>query len=52
LVVPAYGGGNWVPVGVNVAILIAAFIYYYIVRWYRTKQGVNIDLAFKQIPPE
>jgi len=33
-------------------IMAAGFLYYWLVRWYRKKQGINIDLAFKELPPE
>jgi hypothetical protein len=34
-----------------VAYLIGPAIFF-ISRYFRKKQGVNIDLVFKQIPPE
>jgi len=33
-------------------IAATGFAYYWIVRWYRKRQGINIDLAFKELPPE
>ena len=33
-------------------IALVGFVYYWIIRWYRKNQGINIDLAFKELPPE
>ena len=33
-------------------IAATGFAYYWIVRWYRKRQGINIDLAFEELPPE
>jgi len=34
-------------------VYVVLLVYYYAIRWYRQKyQGINIDLAFKEIPPE
>jgi len=52
LTTPAYGLVN-VP---SYVFLAASFLLwipiYYGFRWYRAKQGINVDLAFKEIPPE
>jgi amino acid transporter len=34
------------------AIFSSGFLLYWIARWYRKRQGINIDLAFKGLPPE
>jgi len=34
------------------AIALAGFLYYWVIRWYRRRQGINIDLAFRELPPE
>jgi amino acid transporter len=52
LVVPAYGGGNPIPLAVNLLILAGCFVYYFAIHSYRKKQGIETDLAFKQLPPE
>jgi amino acid transporter len=40
----------------NIIFLIAVFLFgavlYYAARFYRKRQGIDIDMAFKQIPPE
>ncbi len=33
-------------------ILIGGIVYYYIARAIRARQGINLDYAFKEIPPE
>jgi amino acid transporter len=33
-------------------IFFAGFGLYWVARWYRKTQGINIDLAFKELPPE
>jgi amino acid transporter len=35
-----------------VGIFIAAFILYWIIRAYRSRQGIDIDAVFKELPPE
>jgi APA family basic amino acid/polyamine antiporter len=40
----------------NIAFLIGVFLFglvvYYSAKFYRKRQGIDIDLAFRQIPPE
>ena len=33
-------------------VLISGVIIYYVARGYRLRQGVNLDLAFQELPPE
>ncbi len=33
-------------------LFIAAIIFYFAVRWYRSKGGMPYDMTFKEIPPE
>jgi amino acid transporter len=33
-------------------LIIAMFVLYWIIRAYRARQGIDIDLAFKEMPPE
>jgi uncharacterized membrane protein len=41
---------------INIAFLILVFLFgfvlYYAAKSYRKRQGIDIDLAYKQIPPE
>jgi amino acid transporter len=51
--VPGLGLQNPISVGIILAVYVVLLVYYYAIRWYRQKyQGINIDLAFKEIPPE
>jgi amino acid transporter len=51
--VPGLGLQNPTSVGIVFVVYIVLLAYYYITRWYRKKyQGIDIDLAFKQVPPE
>jgi amino acid transporter len=36
----------------TVAMPVGCIVYYYIARAYRMRQGLNLDLVFKMIPPE
>ncbi|MCU0851730.1 MAG: APC family permease [Thermoplasmata archaeon] len=33
-------------------IMFAGFAYYWAIRWHRKRQGIDVDLAFKELPPE
>jgi hypothetical protein len=37
---------------VNVAVFLSGFVFYGIVKLVRSRQGVNVGLAFAEIPPE
>jgi len=51
-----WSDGTWgikhVSLYMTAAIFFGGFFLYWIARWYRRKQGINIDLAFKELPPE
>jgi hypothetical protein len=36
---------------VALTIIIACFAIYYIGKWYHKKQGLDTELAFREIPP-
>jgi amino acid transporter len=38
--------------GVEVGTIVVFFLLFFIIRAYRKSQGLNLDLAFKEIPPE
>lgn len=49
---PAMGGLNvyWTPI--YFGIMILAVLWYYYWRWKRAKEGIDVALAFKELPPE
>lgn len=52
--VTAPGLGAWhVPsIAITSVILAGSVVYFFIIRSYRKKQGIDIDLAFEELPPE
>jgi amino acid transporter len=50
--IPALGLLNPIPMAVVIGIYVVLAIYYYINKFYRKRMGIEIDLAFKEIPPE
>jgi amino acid transporter len=42
----------WKPIVAVLGIAVAGITYYYVARAIQQSRGVNIDLAFKSIPPE
>lgn len=51
--VPALGLQNPTSVGIVLAVYVVLLVYYYLTRWYRKRyQGIDIDLAFKEVPPD
>ncbi len=49
--IPELGMASPVSMGFMLALFIGGIILYYIVRAYRKSQGIDIDLAYKEIPP-
>lgn len=52
MAVPELGAAvpaSWATVG---TVFIACFIVYWLSKWTRKKQGIDLELAFKEIPPE
>ena len=54
LTVSDYGGisGDPAVIALNIGLVLGCAIYYFLARWYRKSKGINVDLAFKAIPPE
>jgi len=52
LAYPAIWGGNTLAYGFIVGTAIVGAIIYGISKVYHSRKGINISLAFKQIPPE
>ena len=52
LVVPELGAAvpaSWATIA---GVFLACFLFYFISRWYRKQQGIDLDLAFKEVPPQ
>ena len=49
--IPELGLASPLSMGFMAALFVAGIVLYYIVRWYRARQGIDIDLAYKEIPP-
>jgi len=52
LVNPSYYGITYLVVLFDVVCFIIPLIIYYVAKAYRMRQGMNIDLLWKEIPPE
>jgi len=51
LTVPAFGIVSVPSLTIIMGVYIGFIIWYYAARWYRSRQGIDIDLAYKTIPP-
>lgn len=49
---PGLGALYYPSLAVIVAIYVFGIAYFYAMRAYRKRQGIEIDLAFKELPPE
>jgi amino acid transporter len=52
LSIPALGAINDPSAIIMVAAFVAGLIGFYLIRAYRRKQGIDIDLCYKSLPPE
>lgn len=52
LAYPTVWGGNWLAYGYTVASLVAGAIIYICSKQYHKRKGIDISLAFEEIPPE
>jgi len=51
LVVPELGAAvpaSWATI---TGVFLACFLFYFISKWYRRRQGIDLELAFKEVPP-
>jgi amino acid transporter len=48
----AFIGGAPVSYPISAGIAIAGLVIYYISKWYRKKQGIDLETVFKTIPPD
>ncbi len=49
---PAVSGASTAGIAIVVSTYIIAVLLYYGVKAYRKRQGLDLSLVFKQIPPE
>ena len=52
LTVPVLGVANDIQRWMPVIIMVAGFVVYYVAVWIRRAQGANIELVYKEIPPD
>lgn len=45
-------GGAPISYPISFGIAIAGLIIYYIARWYRKRESIDLDMVFRSIPPE
>ncbi len=48
---PFLGVNNALSEGIMLGIFVAWVVYYFVRRWYLQRIGINLDLAYKEIPP-
>lgn len=48
----SYIGGSSVAYPISAGLAIGGIVIFYVARWYRKNHGINMDLVFKEIPPE
>ena len=48
------GLGLYVPESLTlvVGVYVALFVWYYAAKWYRSRHGIDLNLSFKEVPPE
>jgi amino acid transporter len=49
---PAMGGLNIVWTPIYILVGVAGISWYYFWKWKRSKEGIDVTLAFKELPPE
>lgn len=49
---PLYGAWNVISLIVATIAYITCIAYYFAVKYYRKRQGIDISLAFRELPPE
>jgi amino acid permease len=48
---PAYGASNPTSLVSVAGIFVACLLGYYVAKWYRARQGLDVSLAFTEVPP-
>jgi amino acid transporter len=49
---PVYGELQFTALALTISVFVVAVVSWVIIRAYRKKQGINMDLAYKELPPE
>jgi amino acid transporter len=52
IAIPSLGILNPIPLAVVIGIYVVLAVYYYINKFWKKKLGIEVDLAFREIPPE
>lgn len=52
ITIPALGLDNWPSMSIVVGVYVGLFVWYYGMKWYRRRQGIDLGLSFKEVPPE
>ena len=53
IVNPLYGAWNVISLVVTAIAYVTCIVYYFTVKYYRLKkEGIDISLAFRELPPE
>jgi amino acid transporter len=50
ILLPGFGLRG-LPLAFVITVFAFLFAYYYIAKWYRAREGINLELAFKEVPP-
>jgi amino acid transporter len=52
IAIPALGLDSIPSLSIVGGVYVALIIWYYGMKWYRSKHGIDIGLSFKEVPPE
>jgi amino acid transporter len=48
----ALGSNSIQSVGLITGVLVFSFVLFWVIKWVRKKQGIDVDALFREIPPE
>ena len=48
----AFGANTPFSLWLNAGVIVAAIVWYFVARWYRHRQGIDIAARYKEIPVE
>lgn len=52
ITIPALGLDNVPSLSIVAGVYIGLFAWYYGMKWYRGRKGIDLSLSFKEVPPE